>query len=44
MIHRDLKPANILIDETEQTRVTDFGLAKQIADGDSATISGPDYW
>jgi len=29
VLHRDLKPGNVLIDEADQPRITDFGLAKQ---------------
>ena len=29
VLHRDLKPSNVLIDDSDQARITDFGLAKR---------------
>lgn len=40
VLHRDLKPSNILIDESGQPHVTDFGLAKQMTDPHGVTHSG----
>ncbi|MFO0815575.1 MAG: serine/threonine-protein kinase [Gemmatales bacterium] len=32
IIHRDIKPSNILIDSTNNARLTDFGLAKHVTE------------
>src|SRR5262249_32467793 len=34
VLHRDVKPSNLLLDETGNVWVTDFGLAKADTDGD----------
>jgi WD40 repeat protein/serine/threonine protein kinase len=34
ILHRDLKPPNVLIDQFDQPRITDFGLAKRLSNAE----------
>jgi tetratricopeptide (TPR) repeat protein len=47
VVHRDLKPANILVDDQDQARITDFGVARAAGDtgitGSGVVIGTPEY-
>jgi serine/threonine protein kinase/tetratricopeptide (TPR) repeat protein len=40
IVHRDIKPSNLLLDNHGTVWVTDFGLAKALADGENLTHTG----
>lgn len=40
VVHRDVKPSNVLIDNEGRPHVTDFGLAKRDAGGETMTSDG----
>ena len=37
LVHRDIKPSNILLSDTDQVRIADFGIAK-VPDGSQTTV------
>jgi serine/threonine protein kinase len=40
IVHRDIKPSNILLTQTNQPMLSDFGIAKMLENDQTATLSG----
>ena len=40
VVHRDVKPSNVLIDQTDNVRITDFGLAKLVTTEEESELTG----
>jgi non-specific serine/threonine protein kinase len=40
VIHRDVKPANLIVCDTGVVKIVDFGLAKDVTDGQGLTATG----
>lgn len=40
VVHRDMKPANVIVDETGEPFITDFGIAKSISADETISLDG----